>query len=150
MNYILLGLPLCCITCQNMILYYFCRYGLLVMDIWLVTTAAPKVWNLIAGLFRSGNHKEIRLFDFDLWRSLWNLMYFFVTFCVLDLALPILVFMALYGKSLLNLTDKGIQYFIAAAVIISSRRFMIAIAKFPAVGGKVYMLTRVLVSLYRI
>ena len=118
------------------------------MNAWLLLTTITKIWNSIVTFLRIGSlDKEIHLFNFDLWTYIRNVSYFLVAFCVADVALPIFVFMALYGKSLLDITDRGIQYFIAAAVIISSRRFMIAIAKFPVVGGKVYMLTKVIMHL---
>ena len=122
-----------------------------VMNVWLMLTTITKIWNSIVAYLRAGAlQKEIHYFNFDLRTYLWNFSYYLVSFCVTDIALPIFVFMALYGKSLLGITDKGIQYFIGAAVIISSRRFMVSIAKFPVVGGKVYMLTKAMRHLYNI
>ena len=127
-----------------MIVYNLSRYGLTVMNTYLAISSIAKIWNSVATYLRIGTlDKEIRLFNFDIWRHLWNLTHFMVTFCAFDIALPICVFMALLGKSLLDFTDKDIQYFSAAAVIVASRRFMSSIARFPAVGGKVYMLTKV-------
>lgn len=121
------------------------------MNAVLMFSTITKIGNSIVAYLRTGAlHKEIHLFNFDLWTHLWNVSYYLVSFCVGGIALPIFVFMALYGKSLLGITDKGIQYFIGAAVIISSRRFMVSIAKFPVVGGKVYMLTKAMRHLYNI
>ena len=80
----------------------------------------------------------------NLWKTAWNGFRNLASFCLLDIALPVCVFVALYGKTLFDLSDSGVQYSIAFSIILASRRFMIAIAKFPVVGGKVYMLHKVI------
>ena len=78
------------------------------------------------------------------WEIIWNVFRILASFCILDIALPIFVFMALYGKSIFNLSEKGIQYFLAGSIILTSQRFMRAIAKVPAIGSKIHMLSKVI------
>ena len=124
--------------------YFVLRYGLAVMHFWLIVLALSKIWNFALMQSKYGeNDRQAILSSYNLWSRITYITYSLVSFIVSDVLLPVCVFLGLYGKSSLDLTDKQLQYSIAASIIIMSRRFMISIAKFPAIGGKVYMLTKV-------
>ena len=114
------------------------------MHFWLIVIAISKIWNSILVYAKYGkNDRETILSSYNLWSRLTYIVYHAFSFIVTDVLLLIFVLFGLYGKSSLGLSDNLIQYSMAAALIIMSRRFMTAIAKFPVVGGKVYMLTKV-------
>ena len=127
--------------------YFVLRYGLAVMHFWLIVLALSKIWNFALVQSKYGeNDRQAILSSYNLWSRITYITYSLASFIVADILLPVCVFFGLYGKSSLDLTDKQIQYSIAASIIIMSRRFMISIAKFPAIGGKVYMLTKVITT----
>ena len=120
------------------------RYGLAVLHLWLSLAPIIVIWSFILTQFKYGKlEKKINSEKCNLWKTAWNGFRSLTSFCLLDIALPVCVFVALYGKALFDLSDDGVQYSIAFSIILASRRFMLAIAKFPIVGGKVYMLTKV-------
>ena len=117
------------------------------MHVWVITIPISNIWNCVVTYLKFGN-LETRVAaqntsKCNIWNKVQNIVHSLIIFCILDVALPVCVFMALYGKTLFGVTQKGVQYWIAASIILTSRRFMLSIAKFPIVGGKVYMLTKV-------
>ena len=114
------------------------------MHFWLMVLAISKIvnWSLVQSKY--GKHDRETIFSsYNLWSRVTYISYNLLVFIATDIALPICVAFGLYGKTSSNLSEEQIQYSIAAAIIIMSRRFMISIAKFPMIGGKVYMLTKV-------
>ena len=127
------------------------RYGLAVMHFWLMVLALSKIWNFALMQSKYGeNDRQAILSSYNLWSRVTYITYSLVSFIVSDVLLPVCVFIGLYGKSSLDLSGKQLQYSIAASIIIMSRRFMISIAKFPAIGGKVYMLTKVIILYWKL
>ena len=103
------------------------------------------IWSFLLTQIKYGKlEKKISSEKCNLWKTAWNGFRNLASFCLLDIALPVCVFVALYGKALFDLSDSGVQYSIAFSIILASRRFMVAIAKYPIVGGKVYMLHKVI------
>ena len=120
------------------------RYGLAILHLWLSLAPIIVIWSFLLTQIKYGKlEKKISSEKCNLWKTAWNGFRSLTSFCLLDIAMPVCVFVALYGKALFDLSDDGVQYSIAFSIILASRRFMLAIAKFPIVGGKVYMLTKV-------
>ena len=114
------------------------------MHLWISTAPIIVIWTFLWTQFKYGNlESKNSSAKCNLWKTAWNGFRNLASFCLLDIALPVCVFVALYGKTLFDLSDSGVQYSIAFSIILASRRFMIAIAKYPIVGGKVYMLHKV-------
>ena len=114
------------------------------MHFWLILLALSKIWNAILVYAKYGKHdRETFLTSYNLWNRLVYVCSRVFAYIITDVLLLVFVLFGLYGKSSLDLSEKAIQYSMAAALIIMSRRFMAAIAKFPAIGPKVYMLTKV-------
>ena len=120
------------------------RYGLAIMHLWVILSATSKAWQYIVTLMKYGNLEKTNPSKCSRMEIIWCYATHVTQFCVLDITLPICVFMVLYGKTMFSLSEDGLKYFIAGSIILTSRRFMNAIAKFPVIGGKVYMLTKVI------
>ena len=129
-------------VCHIIIEVFLFRYGLAVMHSWVVFGPISKIWIVVLTYV-----KYLNLSEDNLSRHLWCLANTLISYVILHISLPIFVFMALYGKTLFDLSEKQIQTFIAASIILTSRRFMLSIAKFPLIGGKVYMINKVFMFL---